>query len=139
MTYTGDGSPLPDLVISLAAIDDVLSEGPESYTVDLATPGSTTGAAISLGNASVTTTINDNDQSVWSISGTTSVDDKHLAVTFAGADLSRITGDAKSAMIRNLGKFDGATPIGAQYNKSTLSKSGWQATELDAAGWQRTK
>ena len=40
---------MADLVINLDAIDDVLTEGPESYTVDLATPASTTGADIVLG------------------------------------------------------------------------------------------
>ncbi|MEJ6580867.1 MAG: sulfatase-like hydrolase/transferase [Akkermansiaceae bacterium] len=69
--------------------------------------------------------------------GSTSTSDEHLAVTFEGADLSKITWAAKSAMIKNLGKFDGKTAIGAKYNKTTLSKSGWTAKELDAAGWQR--
>ena len=40
---------MADLVISLDAIDDVLSEGTESFTVSLATPASTTGADIALG------------------------------------------------------------------------------------------
>ena len=52
LTYTGDGNPMADLVINLDAIDDALSEGPESFTVDLDTPASTTGADIGLGNAS---------------------------------------------------------------------------------------
>ncbi len=69
--------------------------------------------------------------------GTTSATDKHLAVTFANADLSRITGPAKLAIIKNLGKFDGATPIGAKYNTVTLTKSGWTTKELNAAGWQK--
>lgn len=69
--------------------------------------------------------------------GSTSAADKHLAVTFEGADLSKITGAAKAAMIKNLGKFDGGTAIGAKYNKETLTKSGWKAKGLDAAGWQR--
>lgn len=71
--------------------------------------------------------------------GTTSVADKHLAVTFEGADLSRITGAAKIAMIQNLGKFDGAIAIGAKYDESTLTKSGWSAAELEATGWQRVR
>ena len=40
-------------------------------------------------------------------------------------------------MIKNLGKFDGATAIGAKYNSVTLSISGWSAKELNAAGWQK--
>ncbi|MGJ8650911.1 MAG: sulfatase-like hydrolase/transferase [Opitutaceae bacterium] len=71
--------------------------------------------------------------------GSTTAADKHLAVTFEGADLSRITGAAKTAMIQNLGKFDGETAIGAKYNDSTLTKSGWTAAELDAAGWRRVE
>ncbi|CAA6691742.1 MULTISPECIES: sulfatase-like hydrolase/transferase [unclassified Lentimonas] len=72
-------------------------------------------------------------------SGATTAADKDLAVTFEGADLSRITGAAKAAMIQNLGKFDGTTAIGAKYDDSTLTKSGWAAAELDAAGWQRVR
>ena len=33
LTYTGTGSPMADLVINLAAINDGLVEGPEQYTV----------------------------------------------------------------------------------------------------------
>ncbi len=68
--------------------------------------------------------------------GTTSTADKHLAVTFESADLSRITGPAKAVMIKNLGKFDGTTAIGAKYNSVTLTKSAWTAKDLKAAGWQ---
>jgi uncharacterized protein YjbI with pentapeptide repeats len=68
--------------------------------------------------------------------GTTSAADKADAVDFSGADLSRITGAAKTAMIANLGKFDGTTAIGAKYNASMLSKSGWAEADLVAAGWQ---
>jgi arylsulfatase A-like enzyme len=68
--------------------------------------------------------------------GSTSAADRHRAVTFEGADLSRITGAARAAMIRHLGKFDGATAIGAQVDQAMLTKSGWSAAELAAAGWQ---
>ena len=71
--------------------------------------------------------------------GTTSAKDKHLAVNFTDADLSRITGASKDAMIKNLGKFDGQTAIGAQYNTATLKKSGWEEKELTAAGWQKVR
>ena len=53
LTYTGDGSPMAHLVISLAATDDSSVEGSETYTVALANAGSTTGAAVTL---SATTT-----------------------------------------------------------------------------------
>ena len=69
--------------------------------------------------------------------GTTSTADKDQAVTFESADLRNITGAAKAAMIKNLGKFDGSIAIGAKYNSATLSKSGWTAKELKAAGWQK--
>jgi uncharacterized protein YjbI with pentapeptide repeats len=68
--------------------------------------------------------------------GSTSAADRHRALTFEGADLSRITDAAKAAMIQNLGKFDGATAIGAKYDQAMLNASGWTAAELDAAGWQ---
>lgn len=69
--------------------------------------------------------------------GTHSAEDKHLAVSFEGANLRRITGAAQQAMIRNLGKFDGKRPIGAKYNQAMITQSGWSAAELDAAGWQK--
>jgi uncharacterized protein YjbI with pentapeptide repeats len=62
--------------------------------------------------------------------------DKDLAADFSGADLSLITGTAKTNMIANLGGFDGDTPIGAKYDDDMLSASGWSQSELDAAGWQ---
>ena len=71
--------------------------------------------------------------------GASSVADKHLAVTFEGADLSRITGPAKVAMIKNLGGFDGKTAIGAKYDQSLLTRSGWTAAERNAAGWQNVQ
>ena len=69
-------------------------------------------------------------------SGSNSASDKHLAVTFKGADLSRITGTARTAMIKNLGGFDGKAAIGAKYDQAMLTKSGWDSAELNAAGWQ---
>lgn len=71
--------------------------------------------------------------------GSSSAADKHLAVTFEGADLSRITGPAKAAMIKNLGRFDGETAIGAKYDQAMLTRSGWTAAELNAAGWQNVQ
>lgn len=71
--------------------------------------------------------------------GSSSADDRHLAVTFEGADLSRITGPAKAAMIKNLGGFDGKTAIGAKYDQAMLTRSGWTAAELNTAGWQNVR
>ena len=42
-------------------------------------------------------------------------------------------------MIRNLGRFDGKTAIGAKYDQSMLTKSGWTAAELNKAGWQNVQ
>ena len=70
LTYTGNGSPMDDLVIDLTAIDDLLIEGPEDYTVSISNPGSTTGGDIGVSAAtSVTTTIIDNDVAAWSLTG----------------------------------------------------------------------
>lgn len=68
--------------------------------------------------------------------GSTSVADKDLAVNFSGADLSLLSGTAKTLMIDKLGTFDGTTAIGAKYDAAMLTASGWTATELDTAGWQ---
>ena len=88
LTYTGDGSPMANLVISLAATDDSSVEGSETYTVALANAGSTTGAAVTLSaNDDVTTTIVDNDTASWSIAGSASVtegDDASYTVSLAG-------------------------------------------------------
>src|SRR5438874_545074 len=46
LTYTGNGSPMSDLVISLAATDDSFVEGDKQLAVSLSSPGSTTGAAV---------------------------------------------------------------------------------------------
>ena len=70
LTHTGNGSPMADVVIDLTAIDDVLIEGVEDYTVSISNPGSTTGSAVNTGGTtSVTTSIIDNDIGVWSLTG----------------------------------------------------------------------
>jgi hypothetical protein len=75
LTFTGTGSPMADLVISLGTTDDLVVEGPEAYTVALSAPGSSTGANV-VGTGSVPTTIFDTnaaatttDTATWSISG----------------------------------------------------------------------
>src|SRR4029079_9130742 len=78
LTYTGTGSPMPNLVISLAAINDGLAEGPEQYTVSLSSPGSTTGANV-VGSGSVQTTIVDVGTVIWSLSGDTGVSEGNAA------------------------------------------------------------
>ena len=46
LTYTGDGSPMTDLVISLAASDDDAVEGEESLHGQPGPSGSTTGSTL---------------------------------------------------------------------------------------------
>src|SRR6185369_10935466 len=74
----GTGSPMPNLVISLAAVNDGLVEGPEQYTVSLSSPGSTTGANV-VGSGSVQTAIADANTATWSLSGDTGVSEGNAA------------------------------------------------------------
>ena len=63
LTFTGTGSAMSDLVISLGTVNDSALEDNEQFKVSLTTPGSGTGSSIALDptHASVTTTIIDND------------------------------------------------------------------------------
>src|SRR5262245_57522236 len=78
LTYTGTGNPMPDLVISLGAINDGLVEGPEQYTVSLSSPGSTTGSNV-VGSGSVQTIIADANTATWALSGDTGVTEGNAA------------------------------------------------------------
>jgi hypothetical protein len=69
-------------------------------------------------------------------SGATGALDRDEAINFSGADLSLITGDARSVVINNLGGFDEATAIGAQFDDEFITRSGWNQTALIDAGWQ---
>ncbi|MDF7801630.1 carbohydrate-binding protein [Pontiellaceae bacterium B1224] len=69
-------------------------------------------------------------------SGATSAATAADAITFVGADLSLISGQARTVMINNLGGFDGAAPIGAIFDPVFIINSGWDKTALVAAGWQ---
>ena len=70
LTFTSDGDPMDDLCIELTAIDDMLVEGPETYTVSIGNPGTTTGSDVATGGpTTVTTTITDNDIATFSIMG----------------------------------------------------------------------
>ena len=71
LTYTGNGSAMTALTFTIAATDDTLVEGDESFTVAISSPGSTTGAAVT-GTGSVSTTITDNDTATWSLTGSSS-------------------------------------------------------------------
>jgi len=56
-----DGDSLAPIVFSIAAVDDVLVEGDEAFTVAFSAAGSTTGANISAGANAEAVTIIDND------------------------------------------------------------------------------
>ena len=68
--------------------------------------------------------------------GTTSAADRDEAISFLGADLSLISGNARSVMIENLGGFDGDAAIGARFDSEFLTASGWEFDSLVEAGWQ---
>ena len=68
LTYTGTGSPMTNLVISLATLAENEVEGPEQFQVVFDTPSSTTGASVA-GIGSVTTTINQNHPPVVDLNG----------------------------------------------------------------------
>jgi len=76
LTFTSDGTgPMGDLLIAVGALDDSLTEGLETYSVQLTNQASTTGADIRLGNDTQITIINDLDQSAWSIMGDVTVNE----------------------------------------------------------------
>ena len=96
LTYTGTGSPMQDLVINLAAINDGLVEGPEQYTVACPTRAAPPARAWSAAARS-TTTINDADTATWSLSGDTGVTEGsaasytvHLAGTLQAGETATI-------------------------------------------------
>ena len=62
LTYSGDGNPMANLVISLDTVDDRLVEGTEDFKVVLSDPGTTTVSDITLGASEAPTTILDNDR-----------------------------------------------------------------------------
>ena len=68
-TANADGQAADNLIVTLNATDDTVVEGAEDYRVSLANPGSSTGASVSLGTASVTTVINDDDVATVSVVG----------------------------------------------------------------------
>ncbi|MEK7424495.1 MAG: Calx-beta domain-containing protein, partial [Actinomycetota bacterium] len=68
LTYTGNGDPMADLIISVDAIDDESLEVAQDYQVVLSNPGSSTGAAIALGTSAVTTAILDDNERRLTIS-----------------------------------------------------------------------
>ena len=97
LTYTGTGSPMANLVINLAAVNDGLVEGPEQYTVALTISGQHDRRSAVVGTGSVTTTITDTDTATWSISGDTGVTEGgtasytvHLAGTLQAGETATV-------------------------------------------------
>ena len=69
-TAAADGDSLSPLVIDLDAVDDLLIEGDEDYTVSISNAGSTTGGEVILdATTSVRTTIIDDDTATFSLTG----------------------------------------------------------------------
>ena len=106
LIYTGDGSAMANLTVSLAANDDSLIEGDESFTISIASPDSTTGVDTAVGMTSVTTTITDNDVAIWNLIGDTSVNEG-AAAQFT-ISLDGVLQDNETATI-NLSLINGTT------------------------------
>ena len=140
LTYTGTGSPMPDLVINLGAVADGLVEGPEQYTVSLSSPGSTTGANVA-GSGSVTTTITDGGTATWSITGSNNVNEGtnanytvHLdgtlqangtaTVHLALADISTTSGDHANFVTAVNTAIGGRTDLSFDAGTGTLTYTG---------------
>ena len=65
LTFFGDGETEPALDFTLETVNDSLVEGDESYSINLADPSGTVTPippTVTIGNATVTTLIQDNDQ-----------------------------------------------------------------------------
>ena len=70
LTFYGDGVTEPSFDFILNTVNDSLVEGDESYSIvlsDLAATVTPVPPTVAIGNASVTTTIEDNDKVTWNI------------------------------------------------------------------------
>ncbi|MGE4011160.1 MAG: Calx-beta domain-containing protein, partial [Alphaproteobacteria bacterium] len=84
-TITFAAGAATSINFSLPTLDDFLAEGPETYTVVISNP--TNGSAIQPGQASVLTTIVDNEPNQWSLTGDAGVAEGNAAqyiLTFNG-------------------------------------------------------
>lgn len=92
LTFTAmtDHTSMEDLTINLGITNDAWTEGPESFSIGLASPGSTTGLTqitVDTAHEIVTTEINDTQDAglaadgpaLWSLTGDTSVDEGAIA------------------------------------------------------------
>ena len=76
-TATNDGDSMSPLAINIALVDDTHIEGPEQFVVGLASPSTSSGAAVEIATATYTGTINDvsstngdpDGPAIWSLSG----------------------------------------------------------------------
>ena len=70
LTYHGNSVVEPELLFFLTAVDDALVEGDESFALGLANAGGTVTPippTVSIGTATVTTLIRDNDQLTFNL------------------------------------------------------------------------
>ena len=85
LTYTGDGTTSPELTFELTATEDALVEGDESFVITLANAGGSVlpiPPTVTIGNATVTTLITDNDFATWNIGSSTAVVNEGSAVQY---------------------------------------------------------
>ena len=83
LTYTGDGNPMTNLVITLGTTGDTIVENDETYTVAITNPGTTSGADIALSGSdnAVTTTINDDDSAAITVEDVSVAEDGTMTFT----------------------------------------------------------
>ncbi|WP_316801641.1 Calx-beta domain-containing protein [Pedobacter frigidisoli] len=97
---------------TVGIVDDNRAEGPETYTASISSP---TGVA-TLGNASVTTTINDNDAVTLVLTGPATVNENAGTVTYT-VTLTGTTGTTiQNAVSATTGVTAGTATAGSDYN-----------------------
>ncbi|MGM9477963.1 Calx-beta domain-containing protein, partial [Pedobacter sp. GSP4] len=97
------GSTVGDTqTFTVGIVDDTRAEGPETYTATISSP---TGVA-TLGNASVATTINDNDAVTLVLSGPATINENAGTATYTVT----LTGTAGTTIQNAVGATTGVTP-----------------------------
>ena len=81
-TAAADGDSLAPIVFSVAAIDDVLVEGDEDFTVAFTGANSSTGATVTAGDDADAVVITDNDTANFTLAQSSTSIDEGDAVTF---------------------------------------------------------
>ena len=121
LTYTGDGNPMPDLVINLGAVSDSLVEGPEQFKIVLSNPGTTTVSDITLGTSEATTTILDNDTSAITLSGPASVAEGATTSNYTVSLASGVGLGAGQSVTFTLDSASGTATEGADFSALTVA------------------